>query len=337
MKQKLILGFSLLLLIVVVVLISRDLFNSNPSAEENANEYDLEKLRKIDSSLICYKEIKQFQTGLNTTNGLAIDDELNVYVLADDQIAIFDKTWKKISAFAVDSAAHCMAVDKNKQIYVGTENHVEVYDFRGKKLSSWESYSPDGYLTSLVLKDGNLFAADAESKVVLRYDLSGKILNTIGMKDKSKGIDGFIIPSMYFDIALGPYKELWISNPGKHMLQNFTPEGDLLSSWGVPSMQIDGFAGCCNPVHFTVLPDGRFITYEKGLDRIKVYNQTGKFLCVVAGPSKIDKNSLNTCSVSSPVHDLVCDKNGTVYILDGETKMIRVFKKSGGEVTENGK
>jgi len=37
------------------------------------------------------------------------------------------------------------------------------------------------------------------------------------------------------------------------------------------------------------------------------------------------------------VHDLVCDKNGTVYILDGETKMIRVFKKSGGEVTENGK
>ncbi len=337
MKQKVILGFSLLLLIAVIVLISRDLFNSGPGNEENPNEYNLEKLRKIDTSLICYRQVKQLKTGLGSLNSIAIDENLNVFVVGNAHLEVFDKTWNKISDFVIDSFAHCLAVDKNKTIYIGIDSHVEVFDIKGKKLSSWEPFAKDGYLTSLVLKDGNLFAADAESKLVLRYDLSGKLLNTIGMKDKSKGIDGFIIPSMYFDVAIGPYNELWISNPGRHLLQNFTPEGDLLSSWGTPSMQIDGFAGCCNPVHFAILPDGRFVTYEKGLDRIKVYNQTGKFLCVVAGPSRIDEKSLNTCTVSSPVHDIVCDKYGTVYVLDGESKLIRVFEKSKREALENGK
>jgi hypothetical protein len=327
MKQKFILGFSLLLLIGVIVLISRDLFKSGSSNEENANEYDLEKLRKIDSTLLCYREINQFRINLGSVNSLAIDDELNVYVLGDYQLQVYNKAWKKIIAFNVDSSAHCLAIDRNKLIYIGVDNHVEVYDLKGSKISSWESYSTDGYLTSLVTIDGNLYAADAESKVVLRYDLAGKLINTIGQKDKARGIEGFIIPSMYFDVAAGPYKELWISNPGRHLLQNFTSEGELLSSWGTASMQIDGFAGCCNPVHFIILPDGSFVTYEKGLDRIKVYNPTGKFLCVVAGPSKIDKNSLNTCSVRSPVHDMVCDKYGTVYVLDGEAKLIRVFEK----------
>ena len=328
MKQKIILGFSLLLLVAVIVLISKDLFTRAPKNQENPNEYNLEKLRKIDTSLLCFTEVKQLKTSLTSLNGLAIDDELNVFVVGDSELQLFDKTWKKTASFRVDSFAHCITVDKNKDIYLGIDNHVEVYDYTGKKLNSWKSFTDDGYLTSLALKDDNLYAADAANKVLLRYDKTGKLLNIIGRKDKTKGIDGFILPSMYFDVAVGPDNDLWVANTGRHELQNFSPDGELLSFWGTASMQLEGFAGCCNPVHFIVLPDGRFVTYEKGLDRIKVYNQAGKFVCIVAGPSNIDEKSLNTCSISSPVHDLACDKNGTVYVLDGEANLIRIFAKS---------
>ncbi|MBM3243119.1 hypothetical protein FJZ31_43220, partial [Candidatus Poribacteria bacterium] len=50
---------------------------------------------------------------------------------------------------------------------------------------------------------------------------------------------------------------------------------------GYLSMDIDGFCGCCNPVNFAMLPDGRFVTCEKGLPRVKIYDADGTFSGVV--------------------------------------------------------
>ena len=35
------------------------------------------------------------------------------------------------------------------------------------------------------------------------------------------------------------------------------------------------------------LPDGRFVTSEKGIPRIKIYTGLGEFECVVAGPQEL--------------------------------------------------
>ena len=55
MKNKLILIFSIVLLLLLVGLIASDLFFEKPKPQWNIYEYDLKELRKVDSSLIAYK------------------------------------------------------------------------------------------------------------------------------------------------------------------------------------------------------------------------------------------------------------------------------------------
>jgi hypothetical protein len=83
-------------------------------------------------------------------------------------------------------------------------------------------------------------------------------------------------------------------------------------------MMTEGFSGCCNPAHFTFLPDGRFVTSEKGLVRIKTYKPSGEFEGVVAAPVKFKDEG------RAP--DIATDSKGNIYALDFDKKMIRVFE-----------
>jgi hypothetical protein len=169
--------------------------------------------------------------------------------------------------------------------------------------------------------------ADAGNRVVLQYDVKGELKKEIGRKDSLKRIDGFILPSPYFDVAMGPGEDLWVANTGMHLLQNFSEDGKLITSWGETSMQLEGFAGCCNPAHFTILPDGCFVTYEKGMDRVKLYNRAGIFVCVITAPTTIDESALTVCNNGARVHDLAVDQEGRVLVLDAKEKMICVYTK----------
>jgi hypothetical protein len=113
--------------------------------------------------------------------------------------------------------------------------------------------------------------------------------------------------------------DLWVVNPGLHALENYTTDGQLREHWNSTTMQTEGFSGCCNPAHFTFLPDGRFITSEKGLVRIKTYKPSGEFEGVVAAPAKFKDEG------EAP--DIAVDSQGNIYALDFDKKMIRVFEK----------
>jgi hypothetical protein len=138
-------------------------------------------------------------------------------------------------------------------------------------------------------------------------------------KSGNDQIHGFIIPSPYFDLAFNPSGELWVVNPGKHTLENYTVDGKLRTWWEATSIKIEGFSGCCNPAHFAFLPDGSFVTSEKGLVRIKTYNPSGEFNNVVAAPLKFKEEG------HAP--DLAVDDQGNIYALDLDKKMIRLFVK----------
>jgi hypothetical protein len=326
MRQKLMVGFSLLLLLIVLVLIFRDLFTGAKTGPGNPCDYNLEKLKSIDTSLIGFKEVRIYKPSLSKCNGIAIDSASNIFIAGDKEVQIIDKSFHKIQSFSVDSIPHCIAVG-HKEIYLGLGNHVEVYDVKGVKLIKWPGLNNKGYITAMAVNGPYLYVADAGNRVVLKYNHDGHLVSQIGKKDKSRGIDGFIIPSMYFDVAIGPDNDLWVVNPGKHKVENFSANGELISSWGTTSIQLEGFAGCCNPAHFAILPDGNFVTYEKGLDRIKLYDQTGKFVCVVAGPNKLNGNVNYNCSFGTTVNDMAVDSQGFVYILDAPSSMVRVFGK----------
>ncbi len=325
MKQKLIIGFSVILLLTVVYLIGSDLFTNSSKHDENPTEYKIDKLRQIDSSLICYKEINHFNSGMSKAKGIAIDENNTIYIAGNKQVLLFNSSGIKTGGFKMDTLAHCLAVD-NDQIYLGAGNRILQYNIAGEQISSWPAFNPKSFITSIALNGNHIYAADAINRRVFKYNKNGNLVWEIGKKDTAKGFEGFVIPSPYFEVAFGAYNDMWAVNPGKHLVQNFSVEGEIQSSWGLTSFSIEGFSGCCNPSHIAILPNGEFVTYEKGLERIKIYDPTGKFRCVVAGPESFMRKEDLILKIAPCVVDLAVDNEGTIYVLDANN-MVKVFVK----------
>jgi hypothetical protein len=326
-KQQIVILFLILLFLALLYFMGSDLFTGGAVSQENPAEYNIDKYRIVDSSKICYEEIMQIPVNLEEINGLAVDKNSDVYLTGDKEVQIYDSGFKLQAGFKLENSANCIALSSAQKILLGIGDHVEVYNRDGKVSASWSSFNSDGYITSIVQIGEYIYVADAGNKVVLKYDQSGNLQSEIGRKDTIHGINGFILPSLYLDVATGPGEDLWVNNTGRHLLQNFSEDGKLNTSWGEPSIMLEGFAGCCNPVHFAILPDGCFVTYEKGMDRVKIYDRTGAFVCVVTAPTAIDESGLTNCNNGAKVHDLAVTQKGNILVLDANLKMIRVFQK----------
>jgi hypothetical protein len=244
------------------------------------------------------------------------DDKL--FVVGDMKMQIIGMNGTLLKEVGFDQKPTCVFVSSEK-IFVGFRKSLEVLDFNYSKIADWNAFSDSTVITSIAEKSGTLFVADAGKRVIRRFSSDGKQQGTIVGKSGNEQIHGFIIPSPYFDLAFNPDGELWVVNPGKHSLENYTEEGNLRTWWQASSITTEGFSGCCNPAHFAFLPDGSFVTSEKGLVRIKIYKPSGEFSCVVAAPSKFTENG------HAP--DLAVDNQGTIYALDSDKKMLRLFIK----------
>jgi hypothetical protein len=216
--------------------------------------------------------------------------------------------------------AKCVTVGDDGDIYLGFTTYVEVYEAGGFRKDIWPDLGSQAIITSITVLEEDVFVADAGNSIVLRFDKSGKLLGRIGDRDEARGITGFFLPSPFFDVAAGTENTIWAANNGNHSMENYSSNGDLLISWGGPTVDIEGFSGCCNPMHFTLLPDGSFVTSEKGLVRVKIHDSTGKFLCAVAG---VEQFAWNTVAP-----DLAADSIGRILALDDGARTVRIFLRS---------
>ena len=168
------------------------------------------------------------------------------------------------------------------------------------------------------------------------------VARRIGEKDENRNIPGFVIPSPYFDLAVGRDGLLRVVNPGIHRIEAYTFEGDLEFSWGEFSSGVKGFCGCCNPVNFAILPgpdfsgaDDHFVTCEKGLTRVKIYDPEGSFIGVVAGPEQlVEGGKVEICDTPAECQiggfDVAVDASGRVLILDTIKNVVRIFSRIEG-------
>ena len=319
MKQKIFIFAGLALLIVVIAIMLADLFSTKKKDQVNPYDYKMSEVNKTDSSLSNYIQSVSFGTSLEEIHSVGCGAGDRIYVAGKNGAQIFEKDGKPVLKFAFDGIASCLAPDKKGNIYIGLQDHVEVFDPSGKLLKTWRSVSPESFLTGLAVSDSYVFVADAGKKIVYRYSPDGRLINRIGEKDPQKNVPGFIVPSPYFDLALGKKGELWVANTGRHSLEQFSDDGTLNSSWGEASMAVDGFCGCCNPSNFAFLSDGSFVTSEKGIERVKVYSPEGKFRCIVAPPSAFIEGTRGI--------DLAVDSKDRIIVLDPEKKLISIFVK----------
>jgi hypothetical protein len=326
MKQKIIIGLSVTLLLAVVFLIARDLFNSSPSlTAQSCCGDDLTILKKIDSSLVGYKKVKYFETGLKNLSGLTVSQDGRIYVCGNLQMAVFDSSGRRIELFNLDTTASCVAVNGN-DVYLGMGAGLAHYNISERKLDHWKPFNSKGLITCIAVNGNYVYAADAVNKEIFKYDNAGKMILEIGRKDSITGARGFLLPSPYFDLAFGTFNDMWVANTGRLRIENYTINGHFQSDWGESSFSNIGFGGCCNPAQLTILPDGSFVTYEKGIDKIKVFDPTGTFKCLVAGAGYFKGKADFQLGNLHLVKDLASGTDGSVYVLDAYNQ-INVFRK----------
>ena len=276
-------------------------------------EYSLDDYRTVDPALVKYREVDSLVPAISNLTALAIAPDGRVLVGGANAIEFFPSG----KCLSIGGTPSCMAMDDEGVLYVGLQDHVVVIDHSGET-TDWPAPGEKAYLTSIAVDDWYVYVADAGSRRVWRYAKSGGEPFEIGKKDWANGVRGFYIPSPFFDIDIGFDGSLWVVNPGYHALENLRPDGMPISKWERSSMTIEGFSGCCNPAHFALMPDGSFVTAEKGLPRVKIHNLDGSLRCVVAAPDQFDEGATGL--------DLAVDENGRIHVLDPGRNLVRIFE-----------
>ena len=273
--------------------------------------------RNVDPALVKYSQGQEIETGLAESVGIAVAASGVVYIVGDEELRVFSDQGTLLQRTALVEEPHCVAVDEAGAIVIGYRETVRIHAPDGAVQAAWAVAGKHPYLTCVTPSGPDVWVADAGDRVVLRYDRSGRLLGRLGEKDEAKGIPGLVVPSYHLDVALGPEGLLMVNNPGRLGLETYTAQGELCSSWEKASMEIEGFCGCCNPTDIAVLPDGRVVTSEKGLPRVKVLESDGALSGVVATPDDLSPTAAGL--------DLAVDAAGRVYVLDAPAGVVRVF------------
>ncbi len=289
-------------------------------ALEKGTAYDLTNLQKVDPALIRFTETGRIETGLAKPRTISLDSAGNLLVAGDQSIKRIglDARAEKHEIKLADSP-FCVFGAEDGWTYVGLKDRVEVYGVDGVKKAAWPSLGRDAYLTAIAVFGEDVYLADSGRRLLIHTDRAGSILNEIGRGDPKTGVEGLLLPSPHLDVAVAADGTIWLNDTGRHRLENYTKDGRLERFWGTQGTGIQAFPGCCNPTDFFLMRDGRFITAEKGIARVKRYLADGRFDCVVAAPSAFAGNVVGL--------DVVVDSAGRVLVLERGTSVVRIFEE----------
>lgn len=294
--------------------------------------YDVSRYRKVDPALIKYERVAQFRSPKPEARRIALDTEGRIYLATGSGVCVLAKDGAPRVEIPTPVAARGVAVAEDGSVFVALRDHVRHYDTKGRLLATWDALAGKPFLSGLAVNARAVFVADSGNRVIHRYDRDGKLVNRIGERDPARNVPGLVLPSPFLDVEIAPDGLLRVNNPGRHRVEYYTPEGHLELFWGRPSIAIDGFCGCCNPVGLAMLPDGRHVTCEKGLPRVKVYSAEGKFESVVAAPDFFQDVAMKESMMSADQTtygglDGAADAEGKVFILELATGAIHVMKE----------
>ena len=297
-----------------------------PTGGEPALRYNLDRFTKTDPKYLRFEEVGRVPSPRASLRRVTVGPSGHWYLAAGNHVCQLHPRTGPGWEVTLASTVRCVSTGPEGDLLVGVRDHLEAFDARGQRRSTWAAPGPKAWLTGVCATARDVFVADAASRVVLHYDRGGTLLGRIGTRGAGRTGGVFVVPSPYFDVHAGPGEELWVANPGRHRLESFGLEGTPKTSWGVASFDLAGFCGCCNPAHFVRLRDGRFITSEKGIPRIKVYSATGEFEGVVAGPEAFPEylDNLNRGPVGL---DVAVDEAGQVLVADTLAGAVRIFRE----------
>jgi DNA-binding beta-propeller fold protein YncE len=184
-----------------------------------------------------------------------------------------------------------VATDSQDRVYVfnRSEHPVIVYDADGRFLKSWG----EGVFTrphGITIHDDVVYCADDTDHTVRALSLDGELKWTLGTLNQPsdtgyspegrtnllsirRGAGPFNRPTR---LAVAPSGDLYVSDGyGNARIHHFSPERELLHSWGEPGTEPGQFN---LPHSVWVHTDGRVFVCDRENDRVQIFSPDGELL-----------------------------------------------------------
>jgi len=274
----------------------------------------------IAPQLLTWQQAGRISTGLASVKSFAILKDGSVIVAGERTLRLLSAKGdilRDIPLAGMPQAVAAMKTPQGPVFFAGMKDRVEMYDAEGKLFSSWAITGDNAFVTCVTAgADGrSVWVADAGRRIVEQYDLTGKLLREVGRENPETHAPGLVVPSAHLDVALAADGTVWVNNPGRHEMEAFDAHGEMIRQWGRAGSDIRAFAGCCNPTDFFLLGDGRIVTAEKAMPRVKVFDSAGVLQSVIATDFAPEAAGI----------DVAGDSAGRVWILDPVSHDLRVY------------
>jgi sugar lactone lactonase YvrE len=258
-------------------------------------------------------QFRRSLTGIATGPGDAI------YVLGDDEVRIFDPLLRRVRGWRAPEHAACLAVGQDGRVYVGGPARVDVFDATGTHVAGFQTGEKDkpADVTAIKVVGGDILVADANARLIRRHGPDGTPRGLIGNQNKT---GGFMLPNGSLDIAVDTKGMVYATDTGRHQVTTWTLDGSPVGKFGKFGMSApEDFVGCCNPVNLALTPDGKIVTGEKMVARVKVFEPNGTLLAVI-GPEHFDPSCVH-------IH-LAVNSTGRILAADPVRREVKVFSLS---------
>lgn len=227
------------------------------------------------------KEDEDFVSPYRRIYGFLVPDDIcgmeveggSIYVATPNSVSVYGLSGELQTNFPTPSDVRGITV-YDGLIYLLFPARIEVYDRQGDIRQSWNACSEDSDYCSFTVCPDGVFVTDAAHKNICKYTFEGALVRFI------QSPKGFIVPSYCFAIT---YMDgmIYCSNPGRHLVESYTAEGDFVASFGKSGTEAGAFSGCCNPAVITPSNNGELLVSEKGIPRISCYRTDGTFRSVL--------------------------------------------------------
>lgn len=171
-----------------------------------------------------------------------------------------------------------------------------------------------------VASDGTIYVADTENHRIQHLAEDGTVLHVWGgfganTETETAAVGRFNEP---WGIAVGPDDTIYVADTWNHRIQQFTPEGEFITTWGYGISQNDDPYGFYGPRDVAVNANGEVFVTDTGNKRIVIFDGNGQFISQFGeagfGPGQFDE----------PV-GIAIDSEGKVYVADTWNQRIQVF------------
>ncbi len=278
---------------------------STPAAKPTALPFVLKLERTLDP-------------GVPELHGVAIDENDRLFLAGGKGLKVIDAEGKTLKEWPAAQPLWAAAAAPGGEVFAAERTRIHRFRVGDPRESSWSDARLRA-VSGLAVSPPYLFVADSGARRVYRFDFDGGFLSEYGARDDQAGYPGLMCPSPFLDCAADAHGRLFITNPGLHRVEVFSVEGEMIRCWGQPTLdpkRVDAFYGCCNPSNLALLSDGRVVTGEKIVGRVKVFSPRGELLAAV-GPEPFSPKPHGL--------DAAVDSKDRIWVADPGDGRLKVF------------